>query len=160
MHCTQHVSSFGSCFTVFCPGSLDLKEAVMLSLVHNTSHSYASRHVAAIATICEHSTVHESRRAARIDPSSKLAAQRGAEDAARPCMYVCPLISAASHIGITNERYQRIHRNTGIILKFADLPKNASFKSYGVIYLPRAAPASSSCSSILQLFSPQSKLLC
>ena len=60
------------------------------------------------------------------------------------CVYVCPLIPAASHIGITKERYQRILRNTGIVLNFADFPKNASFKSYGVIilYLPRAAPAS------------------
>ena len=39
------------------------------------------------------------------------------------CMYVCmcvcvcvfPLIPAASHIGITKKRYQRIHRNTGIV---------------------------------------------
>ena len=58
------------------------------------------------------------------------------------CVYVCPLIPAASHIGITKERYQRIHRNTGTVLNFADFPKNASFKSYGVICLPRAAPAS------------------
>ena len=58
------------------------------------------------------------------------------------CVYVCPLIPAASHIGITKERYQRILRNTGIVLNFADFPKNASFKSYGVISLPRAAPAS------------------
>ena len=58
------------------------------------------------------------------------------------CVYVCPLIPAASHIGITKERYQRIVRNTGIVLNFADFPKNASFKSYGVICLPRAAPAS------------------
>ena len=58
------------------------------------------------------------------------------------CVYVCPLIPAASHIGITKERYQRILRNTGIVLNFADFPKNASFKSYGVICLPRAAPAS------------------
>ena len=58
------------------------------------------------------------------------------------CVYVCPLIPAASHIGITKERYQRILRNTGIVLNFVDFPKNASFKSYGVICLPRAAPAS------------------
>ena len=58
------------------------------------------------------------------------------------CVCVCPLIPAASHIGITKERYQRILRNTGIVLNFADFPKNASFKSYGVICLPRAAPAS------------------
>ena len=59
------------------------------------------------------------------------------------CVYVCPLIPAASHIGITKERYQRILRNTGIVLNFDDFPKNASFKSYnGVICLPRAAPAS------------------
>ena len=56
-------------------------------------------------------------------------------------MCVCPLIPAASHIGITKERYQRIVRNTGIVLNFADFPKNALFKSYGVICLPRAAPA-------------------
>ena len=58
------------------------------------------------------------------------------------CVCVCPLIPAASHIGITKKRYQRILRNTGIVLNFADFPKNASFKSYGVICLPRAAPAS------------------
>ena len=52
------------------------------------------------------------------------------------CVYVCQLIPAASHIGITKERYQRILRNTGIVLNFADFPKNASFKSYGVICLP------------------------
>ena len=57
------------------------------------------------------------------------------------CVYVCPLIPASSHIGITKERYQRILRNTGIVF-FADFPKNASFKSYGIICLPRAAPAS------------------
>ena len=57
-------------------------------------------------------------------------------------VYVCPLIPAALHIGITKERYQWILRNTGIVLNFADFPKNASFKSYGVICLPRAAPAS------------------
>ena len=44
------------------------------------------------------------------------------------CMCVCPLIPAASHIGITKQRYQRIHRNTGIVLNFADFPKNALFK--------------------------------
>ena len=56
-------------------------------------------------------------------------------------MCVCPLITAASHIGITKQGYQRIHRNTGIVLNVADFPKNASFKSYGVICLPRADPA-------------------
>ena len=60
------------------------------------------------------------------------------------CVYVCmcPFISTASHIGITKERYQRVHSNTGIVLNFADFPKNASFKSYGIICLPQAAPAS------------------
>ena len=58
------------------------------------------------------------------------------------CVYVCPLISTASHIGITKERYQRVHSNTGIVLNFADFPKNPLFKRYGVICLPRAAPAS------------------
>ena len=42
------------------------------------------------------------------------------------CMtYVCPLIPAASHTGITKERYQRILHNAGIVLNFADFPKNA-----------------------------------
>ena len=58
------------------------------------------------------------------------------------CVYVWPLITAASHIGITKQRYQRVHSNTAIVLNFADFPKNALFKSYGVICLPRAAPAS------------------
>ena len=58
------------------------------------------------------------------------------------CVYVWPLITAASHIGITKQRYQRAHSNTAIVLNFADFPKNASFKRYGVICLPRAAPAS------------------
>ena len=68
------------------------------------------------------------------------------------CVCVCPLIPAASHIGITKERYQRILRNTGIVLNFlADFPKNASFKSYGVIC---------SSSGVLALFPPINKLLC
>ena len=58
------------------------------------------------------------------------------------CVYMCPLISAASHIGITEERYQQVHSNTGIIFNLADFPKNASFKSYGVICLPQAGLAS------------------
>ena len=60
------------------------------------------------------------------------------------CMYVCmcPLITPVSQIGITKQSYQRIHRSSGIVLNFADFPKNASFKSYGVICLPRVAPAS------------------
>ena len=58
------------------------------------------------------------------------------------CMCVCPLISAASHIGITQQRYQRVHSNTAIALNFSDFPKNALFKSNGIICLPRAAPVS------------------
>ena len=58
------------------------------------------------------------------------------------CMCVCPLITAASHIGITKQRYQRVHSNTANVLNFADFPKNGSFKNNGVICLPRAAPAS------------------
>ena len=61
------------------------------------------------------------------------------------CMCMCDHsydITAASHIGITEQRYQRVHSNTAIVLNFADFPKNASFKSYGVICLPREAPAS------------------
>ena len=60
------------------------------------------------------------------------------------CVCVCPLVSAASHIGITQQRYQRVHSNTAIVLNFADFPKNASFRSYGVMCLPRVAPASKS----------------
>ena len=45
------------------------------------------------------------------------------------CTYACPLISAASHIGITKEGYQRVHSNTGIVLIFADFPKITLFKS-------------------------------
>ena len=60
------------------------------------------------------------------------------------CVCVCPLISAASHIGITQQRYQRVHSNTAIVLNVADFPKNASFKSYGIICLPRVALASKS----------------
>ena len=33
------------------------------------------------------------------------------------CVCVCSLSYAASHIGITKERYQQIHRNMGTILK-------------------------------------------
>ena len=61
------------------------------------------------------------------------------------CVCMCDhslVITAASHIGITKQRYQRVHSNTVIVLNFADFPKNASFKSYGVICLPRAASAS------------------
>ena len=35
-------------------------------------------------------------------------------------MCVCPLIPAASHIGITKERYQRILRNTGPVEESVD----------------------------------------
>ena len=62
------------------------------------------------------------------------------------CMYVWPLITAASHIGITKQRNQRVHSNTAIVLNFADFPKNASFKSYGVICF------TSSSSGVLELF--------
>ena len=58
------------------------------------------------------------------------------------CKYVCPLISAASHIGITKQRHRRIYRNAGIVLNSADFPKNASFKSYGIICLPQAGATS------------------
>ena len=111
-------------------------------LLEPGSQYVAQLHGTVPATICEHSTAHKSRRAARIDPSSKPTACCGVADAARPCMYVCPLISATSHIGITKERIQQIHRNIRIVLKFADFSKDASFKSYGIICLPQAVPAS------------------
>ena len=49
------------------------------------------------------------------------------------------------HFGFRNFQdvlYQWVHSNTRIVLNFADFPKNALFKSYGIICLPRAAPAS------------------
>ena len=64
------------------------------------------------------------------------------------CVYVCMCVCVCVHSYLpphtleSQERYQRILRNTGIVLNCADFPKNASFKSYGVICLPRAAPAS------------------
>ena len=69
-------------------------------------------------------------------------AQRGLRSCPVCIMCVCPLITAASHVGITKEIYQRIHSNTGIVLNVANFSKNATFKSYGVICLPPAAPAS------------------
>ena len=60
----------------------------------------------------------------------------------RVCVCTCDHSTATSHIGITKQRYQRVHSNTAIVLNFADFPKNASFKSDGVICLPLAAPAS------------------
>ena len=49
------------------------------------------------------------------------------------CVCVCVVCESthiyASHIGITKERYQQIHRNTGIVLNFANFPNNALFKS-------------------------------
>ena len=50
---------------------------------------------------------------------------------ARVCVCTCTCVCV-----------QRVHSNTAIVLNFADFPKNASFKSYGVICLPRPAPAS------------------
>ena len=58
------------------------------------------------------------------------------------CMCVCPLIPAASHIGITREIPTDSAQYRYRFKFFADFPKNASFKGYGVICLPRAAPAS------------------
>ena len=65
------------------------------------------------------------------------------------CMYLCVYVCMCVHSYLpphTLESQKRdtklILRNTGIVLNFADFPKNASFKSYGVICLPRAAPAS------------------
>ena len=69
------------------------------------------------------------------------------------CVYVC----VSTHTcRLTHWNHKReILRNTGIVLNFADFPKKFSFKSYGVICLPRAAPA-----SYIALFSARNKLLC
>ena len=74
------------------------------------------------------------------------------------CMYVCVYVCVRSNLPPhTLESQKRntngFYRNTGTILNFADFPKNASFKSYGVICSPRAAPAP-------RFFSPRNKLLC
>ena len=59
-------------------------------------------------------------------------------------VYVCMCVRSnlPPHTLESQTRYQRIHRNTGTILYFANFAKNGSFKSYGVICSPRAAPAS------------------
>ena len=44
------------------------------------------------------------------------------------CMYVCVHSNLLPHIGITKERYQRIHRNIRTVLNFADFPKMLSSK--------------------------------
>ena len=58
------------------------------------------------------------------------------------CVCVSTLNLLPHTLKITKERCQQIHRNTGIILNFDDFPKNASFKSYGIICSSRAALAS------------------
>ena len=63
------------------------------------------------------------------------------------CMCVCMCVCVTTHnCRLTHwnhkKRYQRVQSNTAIVSNVADFPKNASFKSYGVICLPRAAPAS------------------
>ena len=66
------------------------------------------------------------------------------------CMYVCMYVHVCMCVHSylpphTLESQKRdTHRNTGIVLNFADFPKNASFKSYGIICLPQAALASKS----------------
>ena len=64
------------------------------------------------------------------------------------CMYVCVYVCVTTHY---NCRLTHWNHKTEIPtcsqqysdrFKFSDFPKNASFKSYGVICLPRAAPAS------------------
>ena len=61
----------------------------------------------------------------------------------RMCVYVCvsTLICRLTH-EITQKIYQQIHHNTGIVLNFADFPKNVSLKNYDIVCVPRAAAAS------------------
>ena len=65
----------------------------------------------------------------------------------RVCMCVCMYVCVTTH----NCRLTHWNHTTEIPMgsqqysdhfKFSRFPKNASFKSYGVIYLPRVAPAS------------------
>ena len=61
------------------------------------------------------------------------------------CVYVCVYVCVCVCVCVTTHNcrlthwnhtkgYQRVHSNTAMVLNFADFPKNASFKSYGVIY--------------------------
>ena len=54
---------------------------------------------------------------------------------------VCPLKSAASHIGITKKEIPTDSSQYGNDFKRDDFCKNVLFKSYGVICSPRAVPA-------------------
>ena len=65
------------------------------------------------------------------------------------CVYVCVYVCMCVHSYLpphTRNHKTEIptgsYSNTVIVLNFANFSKNASFKSYGVICLPRAAPAS------------------
>ena len=71
------------------------------------------------------------------------------------CM--CVHLNLPPHTLESQKRYQRVHSNAGIVLNFADFPKNALLKSYGIICLY----TSSICSSgILEFFPERNKLLC
>ena len=58
--------------------------------------------------------------------------------AARVTVVVCVCVHSylPPHTLESQKRYQQILRNTGIVLNFANFPKNALFKSDGVICLP------------------------
>ena len=66
------------------------------------------------------------------------------------CMYVCTYICMCVHSYLPPHTLESQKRDTnksiaiqgGIVLNFANFTKNALFKSYGMICLPRAAPAS------------------
>ena len=64
------------------------------------------------------------------------------------CMYVCVCVCVTTHNchlthwNHTTEIPTGSQQYSDRFKFFADFPKNASFKSYGVICLPRVAPAS------------------
>ena len=58
------------------------------------------------------------------------------------CMCVCVSTHTCRLTHWNHKREIPILRNTVIVLNFADFPKNALFKSYGVICLPGAASVS------------------
>ena len=76
------------------------------------------------------------------------------------CVYVCMCVCVSTHTcRLTHWNHKTEIPTDSAQYRdrfnfFFDFPKNASFNSYGVICLPRAAPG------VLALFPPRNKLIC